>query len=231
MKAKELSDFTVSVDADLQDDINVIKDMAKKYYEGYDIVYGVRKRRETDSFLKRNTALAFYKFMNMMGAKTIYNHADFRLMSKRAVEHLSCFGERNLFLRGIVPLIGYNTTSVYYDRQQRFAGESKYSPKKMFGFAMDGITSFSVKPMYIISAMGLAVVLLSIVAALYSFISFVAGKAVPGWTSIILSVWFLGGMILLSVGIVGQYIGKIYLEVKHRPRFNVESYIPNMEIK
>ena len=229
MKAKELSDFTVSIDADLQDDIGVIKDMVKKYNEGCDIVYGVRKSRETDTFLKRNTALAFYKFMNMMGAKTVYNHADFRLMSRRAVEQLSRFGERNLFLRGIVPLIGYNTASVYYDRRQRFAGESKYSPKKMLGFALDGITSFSVKPMYLISAMGLIVVLLSIAAALYSFVSFVAGRTVPGWTSIILSVWFLGGMILLSVGIVGQYIGKIYLEVKHRPRFNVESFLPNRE--
>lgn len=229
MKAKDISDVTVSVDADLQDDINVIKEMIKKYSEGFDIVYGVRSQRKTDSFLKRNTALAFYKFMNIMGAKTVYNHADFRLMSKRAVEQLSYYGERNLFLRGIVPLIGYNTASVYYKRQSRFAGETKYSPKKMFAFALDGITSFSVKPMYIISAMGLLVVILSIIAAIYSFISFVAGRAVPGWTSIILSVWFLGGMILLSVGIVGQYIGKIYLEVKHRPRFNIENFLPGKE--
>jgi len=227
MAAKESSDITVSIDADLQDDITVIKDMVDKYHEGFDIVYGVRSKRETDSFLKRNTALAFYKFMNFMGAKTVYNHADYRLMSKRAIEQLSQYGERNLFLRGIVPLIGYNTTSVYYERKSRFAGKSKYSPKKMLSFALDGITSFSVKPMYLIAGMGLTVVFLSLIAAVYSFVSFLFGKTVPGWTSIILSLWFLGGLILLSIGIVGQYIGKIYLEVKHRPRYNVEIYLSN----
>lgn len=230
MKAKETADILISIDADLQDDINAIKDMVDKYHDGFDIVYGVRKSRKTDTFLKRNTALMFYKFMNLMGAKTIYNHADFRLMSKRAVEELSNYGERNLFLRGIVPMIGYSSDVVYYDRGVRFAGKTKYSPKKMLNFAIDGITSFSVKPMFLISGLGLFVVLISIVAAIYSFISFIAGNTVPGWTSIILSLWFLGGMILLSIGIVGQYIGKIYVEVKYRPRYNIEKYLENKEI-
>ena len=225
MKAKEDSDILVSVDADLQDDINVIKEMVDKYHEGNDIVYGVRKERKTDTFFKRTTALAFYKVMDFMGANTIYNHADFRLMSKRAVEHLAEFDERNLFLRGMVPLIGYQTTEVYYDRTERFAGESKYTLKKMIALAIDGITSFSVKPMTMISSVGITFVFISILAAIYSLISFFTGNVVPGWTSLILSVWFLGGMILLSIGIVGQYIGKIYMEVKHRPRYNIEKYL------
>lgn len=225
MKAKEDSDILVSVDADLQDDINVIKEMVDKYHEGNDIVYGVRKERKTDTFFKRTTALAFYKVMDFMGANTIYNHADFRLMSKRAVEHLAEFDERNLFLRGMVPLIGYQTAEVYYDRTERFAGESKYPLKKMIALAIDGITSFSVKPMTMISGVGITFVFISILAAIYSLISFFTGNVVPGWTSLILSVWFLGGMILLSIGIVGQYIGKIYIEVKHRPRYNIEKYL------
>lgn len=225
MKAKEDSDILVSVDADLQDDINVIKEMVDKYHEGNDIVYGVRKERKTDTFFKRTTALAFYKVMDFMGANTIYNHADFRLMSKRAVEHLAEFDERNLFLRGMVPLIGYQTAEVYYDRTERFAGESKYPLKKMIALAIDGITSFSVKPMTMISSVGITFVFISILAAIYSLISFFTGNVVPGWTSLILSVWFLGGMILLSIGIVGQYIGKIYVEVKHRPRYNIEKYL------
>lgn len=225
MYAKEDSDILVSVDADLQDDINVIKEMVDKYHEGNDIVYGVRKERKTDTFFKRTTALAFYKVMDFMGANTIYNHADFRLMSKRAVEHLAEFDERNLFLRGMVPLIGYKTTEVYYDRTERFAGESKYPLKKMIALAIDGITSFSVKPMTMISGVGITFVFISILAAIYSLISFFTGNVVPGWTSLILSVWFLGGMILLSIGIVGQYIGKIYIEVKHRPRYNIEKYL------
>lgn len=225
MKAKEDSDILVSVDADLQDDINVIKEMVDKYHEGNDIVYGVRKERKTDTFFKRTTALAFYKVMDFMGANTIYNHADFRLMSKRAVEHLAEFDERNLFLRGMVPLIGYQTAEVYYDRTERFAGESKYPLKKMIALAIDGITSFSVKPMTMISGVGITFVFISILASIYSLISFFTGNVVPGWTSLILSVWFLGGMILLSIGIVGQYIGKIYIEVKHRPRYNIEKYL------
>ncbi len=229
MTAVQNADIMVSIDADLQDDINVIEEMVDKYHDGFDIVYGVRKSRETDTAFKRNTALAFYKLMNAMGVKTVYNHADFRLMSNRAVRQLSQYGERNLFLRGIVPLIGYNATTVYYDRSERFAGESKYPLSKMISFAIDGITSFSVKPMYMISGLGIAAVLLSIVAALYALVSFIVGKTVPGWTSIIFSLWFLGGVVLLSVGIVGQYIGKIYLEVKHRPRYNVEIYLEKKE--
>lgn len=225
MAAQQNADMIVSIDADLQDDINVIEEMVDKYHSGFDIVYGVRNKRETDTFIKRNTALAFYKLMNFMGAKTVYNHADFRLMSNRAVEELSKYGERNLFLRGIVPLIGYNTTTVYYERHSRFAGESKYPFSKMINFAIDGITSFSVKPMHMISCLGIVSVMLSIVAAVYALLSFFVGKTVPGWTSIIFSIWFLGGVILLSIGIVGQYIGKIYLEVKHRPRYNVETYL------
>ena len=173
MYAKEDSDILVSVDADLQDDINVIKEMVDKYHEGNDIVYGVRKERKTDTFFKRTTALAFYKVMDFMGANTIYNHADFRLMSKRAVEHLAEFDERNLFLRGMVPLIGYKTTEVYYDRTERFAGESKYPLKKMIALAIDGITSFSVKPMTMISGVGITFVFISILAAIYSLISFI----------------------------------------------------------
>ena len=225
MTAKEKSDAVISVDADLQDDISVIGEMLDKYKNGSDIVYGVRKSRKSDSFYKRNSALLFYKFMNIMGAKTVYNHADFRLMSKRALDELENYGERNLFLRGIVPLIGYKTDYVYYDRLERVAGESKYSTKKMLKFALDGITSFSVRPMYFISGLGTVMVFLSIAAAIYSLVSYLSGNAVAGWTSMILSLWFIGGMILLSIGIVGQYIGKIYIEVKNRPRYNIEEYI------
>ena len=225
MTAKEKSDVVISVDADLQDDISVIGEMLDKYKNGSDIVYGVRKSRKSDSFYKRNSALLFYKFMNIMGAKTVYNHADFRLMSKRALDELENYGERNLFLRGIVPLIGYKTDYVYYDRLERVAGESKYSTKKMLKFALDGITSFSVRPMYFISGLGTVMVFLSIAAAIYSLVSYLSGNAVAGWTSMILSLWFIGGMILLSIGIVGQYIGKIYIEVKNRPRYNIEEYI------
>lgn len=225
MTAKEKSDAVISVDADLQDDISVIGEMLDKYKNGSDIVYGVRKSRKRDSFYKRNSALLFYKFMNIMGAKTVYNHADFRLMSKRALDELENYGERNLFLRGIVPLIGYKTDYVYYDRLERVAGESKYSTKKMLKFALDGITSFSVRPMYFISGLGTVMVFLSIAAAIYSLVSYLSGNAVAGWTSMILSLWFIGGMILLSIGIVGQYIGKIYIEVKNRPRYNIEEYI------
>ena len=225
--ASKSSDMIVSIDADLQDDIKVIEKMVDEYYNGFDIVYGVRDKRETDTFLKRNTALAFYKFMDIMGAKTIYNHADFRLMSKRAVEHLDTFEERNLFLRGMIPLIGYKTTTVYYNRSARLAGESKYSPKKMIALALDGITSFSVKPMVLIFEIGVVLFLISILASLYALGSFFFGVVVPGWTSLMLSVWFIGSLILISLGIIGQYVGKIYTEVKRRPRYNIEEYLDN----
>ena len=222
MTAKESSDVTVSIDADLQDDENVIEEMVDKFLEGKDIVYGVRNNRDTDSFFKRTTALGFYKLMKLMGVKSVYNHADFRLMSKRAVEQLGEYAERNIFLRGMVPLIGYETDCVYYKRAERFAGESKYPLKKMLSFAWDGITSFSIKPITLISAIGGLITGLSILAALYCLFAYAKGSVVPGWSSLFVSIWFFGGMQLLSIGIIGQYIGKIYVEVKRRPRYNVE---------
>lgn len=225
LTAMEMSDVTVSIDADLQDDVSVIEEMIDKFHEGKDIVYGVRKKRKTDTFFKRTTAQAFYKIMNMLGAKTIYNHADFRLMSKRAVEQYSKYTESNLFIRGIVPLIGYESDTVYYDRKERVAGESKYPLKKMIQLAFNGISSLSVKPITMITGLGAIIVFLSILAAIYALVSFGMGKTVPGWTSLILSIWFLGGVQLLCIGLIGQYIGKIYLEVKHRPRYNIEKVL------
>ncbi|MEG1886961.1 MAG: glycosyltransferase family 2 protein [Oscillospiraceae bacterium] len=224
MTALEISDITVSIDADLQDDETVIEEMVDKFHDGCDIVYGVRSSRKTDSFLKRTTAQGFYKFMKSMGAKSIYNHADFRLMSRRAVSDLAKFDERNLFLRGIVPLIGYKSDIVYYERSKRTAGESKYPLKKMISFAFDGITSFSIKPISIITGLGFLIIVLSILAFIYTMISYITGHAVAGWSSLILSIWFLGGVQLLSIGLVGQYIGKIYIEAKHRPRYIIEEF-------
>ena len=225
LTAKDMSDVTISIDADLQDDVSVIEEMIDKFHEGKDIVYGVRKKRKTDTFFKRTTAQGFYKFMSMMGVKTIYNHADFRLMSKRAVEQYSKYEESNLFIRGIIPLIGYETDSVYYDRKERVAGESKYPLKKMIALAFNGISSLSVKPITMITGLGLIIILLSILAAIYAFVSYARGVTVPGWTSLILSIWFLGGVQLLCIGLIGQYIGKIYIEVKHRPRYNIEKVL------
>lgn len=223
--AKDMADVTVSIDADLQDDVNVIEEMIDKFHEGKDIVYGVRSERKTDTFFKRFTAQSFYKVMAMMGVKTIYNHADFRLMSKRALEHFAKYEESNLFLRGMMPLIGYETDSVYYERKERVAGESKYPLKKMLALAFDGITSFSVKPISMITGLGFMIVCGSIFAAIYALVSYFTGNVVQGWTSLILSIWFIGGVQLLAVGLVGQYIGKIYVEVKHRPRYNVEKVL------
>ncbi len=220
--AKDKCDITVSIDADLQDDIQAIIQMVDKYYEGCDIVYGVRSSRKTDSFFKRTTAQAFYKLMNSLGVKTIYNHADFRLMSSRAVEQLEKYEERNMFLRGIVPLIGYKTSCVYYERKERPAGESKYPLKKMLKFAFDGITSFSIKPITLITGLGIFIIIGSIIAAIYSLISYFNGNTTPGWTSLMLSIWFLGGVQLVSIGLIGQYIGKIYVESKRRPKYNAE---------
>ena len=225
LTAKDMCDVTISIDADLQDDVSVIEEMIDKFHEGKDIVYGVRKKRKTDTFFKRTTAQGFYKFMSMMGVKTIYNHADFRLMSKRAVEQYSKYEESNLFIRGIIPLIGYETDSVYYDRKERVAGESKYPLKKMIALAFNGISSLSVKPITMITGLGLIIILLSILAAIYAFVSYAKGVTVPGWTSLILSIWFLGGVQLLCIGLIGQYIGKIYIEVKHRPRYNIEKVL------
>ncbi len=225
LTAMDMCDVTVSIDADLQDDVNVIEEMLDKFHEGKDIVYGVRSGRSTDSFLKRTTAQGFYRFMSLMGVKTIYNHADFRLMSRRAVEQFSQYGESNLFLRGMVPLIGYETDSVYYERKERAAGKSKYPLKKMLALAFNGITSFSIKPINLITALGILMVIGSVLAAVYALISYFTGNVVPGWTSLILSVWFIGGVQLLAIGLVGQYIGKIYMEVKHRPRYNIEKIL------
>ncbi len=225
LAAKDFSDVTVSIDADLQDDVNVIEEMIDKFHAGKDIVYGVRKERKTDTFFKRTTAQAFYKLMALMGVKTVYNHADFRLMSKRAVEEFSKYQETNLFLRGMMPLIGYETDCVYYDRKERVAGESKYPLKKMLALAFNGISSFSVKPISMILGLGFFIIVCSFLALLYALISYFAGSVVPGWTSLIISIWFLGGLQLLAIGLVGQYIGKIYIEVKHRPRYNVETLL------
>ena len=223
--AKDMCDVTISIDADLQDDVAVIEEMVDKFHEGSDIVYGVRRERKTDTFFKRTTAQAFYRLMSLMGVKTVYNHADFRLMSQRAVEEFSKYKETNLFLRGMVPLIGYQTDCVYYDRKERAAGESKYPLKKMLALAFNGISSFSIKPISLILGLGLFIIFVSFVALVYALISYFTGRVVAGWTSLILSIWFLGGLQLLAIGMVGQYIGKIYIEVKHRPRYNIEKVI------
>ncbi len=225
MAASDLSDVTISIDADLQDDLNVIEEMVDLFHSGKDIVYGVRNDRKKDSFFKRTTAQGFYKLMSFMGVKSVYNHADFRLMSKRAVKQLGEFRESNLFLRGMVPLIGYETACVYYERGKRVAGESKYPLKKMFALAWNGITSFSVKPISLISFLGAMMIILSILAGVYGIISYALGQAVPGWTSLILSIWFIGGVQLVAIGLIGQYIGKIYMEVKQRPRYNIETLL------
>ncbi len=223
--AKDMADITVSIDADLQDDTSVIEEMIDKYHEGKDIVYGVRNDRTKDSWFKRTTAQGFYKVMDVMGVKTVYNHADFRLMSKRAVEHFSKYEETNLYLRGMMPLIGYETDCVYYERKERVAGESKYPLKKMLALAWNGITSFSIKPISMITGLGFLIIALSLLAAIYAFVSYFCGNVEPGWTSLILSIWFLGGVQLIAIGMIGQYIGKIYIEVKHRPRYNVETLL------
>ncbi len=217
------ADALVSIDADLQDDPEAIAAMVSAYRGGSDIVYGVRRSRAADSFFKRTTALAFYRLMHTLGAATVYNHADFRLMSRRAVEQLCRYRERNLFLRGIVPLIGYTTTRVYYDRHERFAGESKYPLRRMVNFAIDGVTSFSVRPVRFVFALGCAFILVALVAFGFVLWSWFEGTLVRGWASLFLSVWFVGGCVLMALGVIGEYIGKIYIEVKDRPRYNVES--------
>lgn len=225
MTAKEYADCAISLDADLQDDIGVLDQFVDKFMEGCDVVYGVRNKRETDTFFKRTTAQGFYKFMKILGVDVVYNHADYRLMSRRALDALSEYREVNLFLRGIVPLIGYRSDYVYYDRHERFAGESKYPLKKMIAFALDGITSFSVKPLKLISNLGILISALSVFGLIYALISFFAGWAVSGWTAIVSSIWLLGGLQMLCLGVVGGYIGKIYSEVKQRPRFRIETHL------
>ena len=225
MTAMNFADMVISMDADLQDDINAVDAMVDAYHNGYDVVYGVRSARKTDTFFKRFTAESFYKLMKALGVDIVFNHADYRLMSRRALEGLSEFEEANLFLRGIVPQIGYPWTTVEYERAERFAGESKYPLKKMLAFAFDGITSFSVKPMRMILVLGAIVFLVSIVMLLWALIAHLAGNSVSGWTSLMGSLWLLGGIQLLSLGVIGEYIGKIYSETKKRPRFIIEQVL------
>ena len=225
LTAVNYADMIVSMDADLQDDINAVDGMVDAYHEGFEVVYGVRSKRETDTFFKRFTAEGFYKVMKALGVDIVFNHADYRLMSRRAVAGLAQFSEVNLFLRGIVPQIGYKWTTVTYERAERFAGESKYPLKKMLAFAADGITSFSVKPIRLVLTTGVIVFLVSLVMLLYALISKLMGGTAAGWTSLMGSIWLIGGIQLLSLGVVGEYIGKIYNETKRRPRFIIESVL------
>ena len=225
LTAVNYADMIVSMDADLQDDINAVDAMVDHYHEGYEVVYGVRSKRDTDTFFKRFTAEGFYKVMKALGVDIVFNHADYRLMSRRAVEGLAQFGEVNLFLRGIVPQIGYKWTTVTYERAERFAGESKYPLKKMLAFAADGITSFSVKPIRMVFSLGVVVFLVSLVMLLYALVAKLTGHTSAGWTSLMGSIWLIGGIQLLSLGVVGEYVGKIYKETKHRPRFIIESVL------
>lgn len=215
-------DATVSIDADLQDDIRSIEEMVDRFAEGFDVVYGVRKERKTDTFFKKHTAQLFYKLMQTMGGDVVYNHADFRLMSRRSLRALVAHPERNLFLRGMVRQIGFPSTSVYYDRKERMAGESKYPLSKMLNFAIDGITSFSVKPLRMITTFGLLFILVAVGIICWALYAFAAGHTIPGWTSLLISLWLIGGAILTAIGIIGEYIGKIYKEVKRRPRYFIE---------
>ena len=231
MTAKDRCDMAISMDADLQDDIDAVDAMVEQYYAGCDVVYGVRSSRKKDTFFKRFTAEGFYRVMNFMGAETVFNHADYRLMSKRALEGLAQFKEVNLFLRGIVPMIGYRTAAVSYERGERFAGESKYPLKKMLSFAMEGITSLSVKPIRMITGLGFLVFLISIAMLIYSIVRWAMGETILGWASLICSVWAIGGLILLSLGVIGEYIGKIYLETKERPRFLLREVLEDRDGK
>ena len=225
MTVKDHCDAVISLDADLQDDINVIDKFIEKFKDGCDIVYGVRSERKTDTIFKRTTAQGFYKLMKILGVDIVYNHADYRLMSKRALDSLEEFKEVNLFLRGIVPLIGYKSDVVLYERNERFAGESKYPLKKMLSFAFEGITSFSVKPIRLILVVGILMFLSSLLAILYFLIIWMAGKTVQGWTTVVASIWMLGGIQLLCLGVIGEYIGKIYIESKERPKFIIDKFI------
>ena len=218
-------DAIVSIDADLQDDVQAIVEMTDRFNQGIDIVYGVRKERKTDTFFKKHTAQAFYKLMQTMGGDVVYNHADFRLMSKRALQALVAHPERNLFLRGIVRSLGFPSDFVYYDRHERFAGESKYPLSKMLNFAIDGITSFSVKPLRLITTFGILFMLVAIGIIGYALYAYLTGHTIQGWTSLLISLWFIGGAILTAIGVIGEYVGKIYKEVKRRPRYFIEKQI------
>lgn len=219
MTAKSYADVVISMDADLQDDINAMEEMLAKYYEGCDIVYGVRSARDKDTWFKRFTAESFYKFMKVLGVDIVYNHADYRLTSKRVLEAFSNFKEVNLFLRGMFPLVGYKSDIVYYERNERFAGESKYPLKKMLNFAWDGVTSFSVKPLRLICGVGFIIIFISVCIMIYSLVRKLSGNTVDGWTFLSISIWFIGGLQMISIGIIGEYIGKMYSETKQRPRY------------
>ncbi len=229
MTVKDICDMAITMDADLQDDINAIDAMVEKYNEGCQVVYGVRSARKTDTFFKRFTAESFYRFMKSMGADIVYNHADFRLMSRRVLQELDGFREVNLFLRGIVPLIGFKSANVYYERSERFAGESKYPLKKMLAFAVNGITSFSTKPLKLITAIGFIMSLISAAAIVWAFVVKILGHSELGWSSTMCSIWLIGGIQILALGIIGEYIGKIYAEVKQRPRYIVADFINDTE--
>ena len=225
MTAREKADMVISMDADLQDDVDAADAMVDKYLEGVDVVYGVRSSRKKDSFFKRTTAEAFYRLMDLLGAETVFNHADYRLMSKRALDGLAQFTEVNLFLRGIVPMIGYRADTVEYERGERFAGESKYPLKKMLAFALEGVTSLSVKPLRMITGLGFLVFFISLIMIAYNVVRWATGNTVAGWASLACSVWFIGGLILLSLGVIGEYLGKLYLESKGRPRFIIRQVL------
>ena len=226
---KDYADAVISIDADLQDDINTFDEMLDRFEDGCDVVYGVRSKRDTDTFFKRFTAESFYRILNSMGAKVIFNHADFRLMSKRALEYLSEYKETNVYLRGIVPMIGLKSDVVEYERSERLAGESKYPLKKMLALAWEGITSLSIKPIRFVTTVGTIVFMLSIAMLIYFLYRYFTDATVPGWASLAVSIWAIGGLQLLAIGIVGEYIGKIYLEVKRRPRYFVDEFLNDNE--
>lgn len=225
MTVKDECDMVVTLDADLQDDIEVLDQFVQKYYEGCDIVYGVRSSRKTDTFFKKFTAESYYKMMNAMGVEIVYNHADYRLMSKRAISELANYKEVNLFLRGMVPMIGFKSDVVEYERHERFAGSSKYPLKKMISFAVDGITSMSIKPIRFISSLGILLFVISVVMLIYYIVGYFMGNTIQGWATLVVSIWGIGGLQLLAIGVIGEYIGKIYMETKERPRYIVEEYL------
>ena len=225
MTVKDECDMAISMDADLQDDIEVLDEFVKKYYDGCEIVYGVRSARKTDTFFKKFTAEGFYKVMKWMGADIVFNHADYRLMSSRALNELAKYKEVNLFLRGIVPMIGFKTDVVMYERHERFAGESKYPLKKMLAFAMVGITSLSIKPIRFITSLGVILFALSVILLIYFIVGYFLGRTAPGWATIVVSIWGIGGLQLLAIGVIGEYIGKIYMETKERPRYIIEEFL------
>lgn len=229
MTARDRADMVVSMDADLQDDINAVDEMVERFHEGCDIVYGVRSARDTDTFFKRFTAEAFYKLIKKLGGDVVFNHADYRLMSRRALEALANYKEVNLFLRGIVPMLGYKTATVEYARGERFAGESKYPLKKMLSFAMEGITSLSTRPIKFITMLGFGIFAVSILMLIYTIVRWATGAAITGWASTLCSIWAIGGLMLLAIGVIGEYIGKIYLETKERPRYIIQQVLDEQE--